>query len=112
MASRLRCVARVVARMSVVELSCCHGQGHRRLHPAAPQRLVPRECLRRDRSADGPADPAAEDRITNATSESLNRLAKLKARLAYGFRNPANQRRRVRGAGSNRAKIAVKAVLR
>jgi transposase len=34
--------------------------------------------------------------ITNATSESLNRLAKLEARLAYGFRNPENQRRRVR----------------
>ena len=34
--------------------------------------------------------------ITNATSESLNRLAKLEARLAYGFRNPASQRRRVR----------------
>jgi transposase len=34
--------------------------------------------------------------ITNATSESLNRLAKLEARLAYGFRNSANQRRRVR----------------
>ena len=34
--------------------------------------------------------------ITNATAESLNRLAKLEARLAYGFRNPLNQRRRVR----------------
>ena len=34
--------------------------------------------------------------ITNATAESLNQLAKLEARLAYGFRNPANQRRRVR----------------
>jgi Transposase len=34
--------------------------------------------------------------VTNATSESLNRLAKLETRLAYGFRNPANQRRRVR----------------
>ena len=34
--------------------------------------------------------------ITNSVSESLNRLAKLEARLAYGFRNPANQRRRVR----------------
>ena len=32
----------------------------------------------------------------NATSESLNRLAKLEARLAYGFRNPLNQCRRVR----------------
>jgi transposase len=36
--------------------------------------------------------------ITNATSQSPNRLAKLEARLAYGFRNPANQRRRVRMA--------------
>lgn len=34
--------------------------------------------------------------VTNATSESLNRLAKLEARMAYGFRNPENQRRRVR----------------
>ena len=34
--------------------------------------------------------------VTNATSESLNRLAKHEARMAYGFRNPANQRRRVR----------------
>ena len=30
------------------------------------------------------------------TAESLNRLAKLEARLAYGFSNHANQRRRVR----------------
>ena len=35
-------------------------------------------------------------RSRTPTSESLNRLAKLEARLAYGFRNPANQRRRVR----------------
>jgi hypothetical protein len=34
--------------------------------------------------------------ITNATAESLNRLANLEARLAYGFRNPRNQQRRVR----------------
>ena len=36
--------------------------------------------------------------VTNARSESLNRIAKLEARKAYGFRNPANQRRRVRTA--------------
>ena len=36
--------------------------------------------------------------ITNATAESLNRLANLEARLAYGFRNPRNQQRRVRMA--------------
>ena len=36
--------------------------------------------------------------VTNARSESLNRIAKLEARLAYSFRNPANQRRRVRMA--------------
>jgi hypothetical protein len=34
--------------------------------------------------------------VTNATSESLNRLAKLEIRQAYGFRDPMNQRRRVR----------------
>ena len=34
--------------------------------------------------------------ITNTVSGSLNRLAKLGGRLAYGFRNPVNQRRRVR----------------
>jgi transposase len=33
--------------------------------------------------------------VTNARSEALNRLAKLEARMAYSFRNPANQRRRV-----------------
>jgi len=36
--------------------------------------------------------------VTNARSESLNRIVKLEARLAYSFRNPANQRRRVRTA--------------
>jgi transposase len=36
--------------------------------------------------------------VTNARSESLNRIAKLEARNAYSFRNPANQRRRVRTA--------------
>jgi transposase len=36
--------------------------------------------------------------VTNARSESLNRIAKLEARLAYCFRNPVNQRRRVRMA--------------
>lgn len=34
--------------------------------------------------------------VTNAMSESLNRIAKLEARMAYGFRSPENQRRRVR----------------
>lgn len=34
--------------------------------------------------------------MTNATSESLHRPAKLEARQAYGFRNPLNQQRRVR----------------
>jgi transposase len=38
--------------------------------------------------------------VTNARSESLNRIAKLEARMAYSFRNPANQRRRVRIAGT------------
>jgi transposase len=41
--------------------------------------------------------------VTNAATESLNRIAKLEARLAYGFRNPASQRRRVQTA-RNRGK--------
>ncbi len=36
--------------------------------------------------------------VTNARSESLNRIARLEARMAYSFRNPVNQRRRVRMA--------------
>jgi transposase len=47
--------------------------------------------------------------VTNARSESLNRIAKLEARQAYSFRNPANQRRRVRTActrGNRRAQDA------
>jgi hypothetical protein len=37
--------------------------------------------------------PAVLTRVTNATSKSLNQLAKPEVRLAYGFRNPASQRR-------------------
>jgi transposase len=37
-------------------------------------------------------------KITNAKHEGLNRVIKLEARLAYGFRNPANQRLRSRCA--------------
>lgn len=36
--------------------------------------------------------------VTSARSESLNRIAKLEARMACSFRNPASQRRRVRMA--------------
>lgn len=36
--------------------------------------------------------------ITNATSEGINRLIKLEARNAFGFRNPINQRLRSRCA--------------
>jgi transposase len=35
---------------------------------------------------------------SNGKSEALNRIAKLEARQAYGFRNPASQRRRVKMA--------------
>jgi transposase len=42
--------------------------------------------------------------VTNARSESLNRIAKLEARLAYSFRNPASQRRRVRIACTRNAR--------
>ena len=46
--------------------------------------------------------PAIEAAIvtgySNARSEGYNRLAKHEGRNAFGFRNPANQRRRIRWA--------------
>lgn len=42
--------------------------------------------------------------VTNAKSEALNRLAKLEARMAYSFRNPANQHRRVQIACARTAR--------
>src|SRR5262249_23631015 len=36
--------------------------------------------------------------VSNAKSEGLNRVLKLEGRKAYGFRNPINQRRRLRYA--------------
>lgn len=48
--------------------------------------------------------------VTNAKSESLNRIAKLEARNAYSFRNPASQRRRVRTACNRTARRQSQAV--
>nr|WP_255342357.1 transposase [Nocardiopsis sp. CNT312] len=42
--------------------------------------------------------------ITNAASEGNNRLIKLEARNAFGFRNRANQRLRSRCATTRRAR--------
>src|SRR5512135_1990898 len=42
--------------------------------------------------------------ITNAKSEGYNRVVKLDARNAYGYRNPANQRLRTRSATTRRAR--------
>ena len=38
--------------------------------------------------------------VSNAKSEGVNRIVKLVACIAYGFRNPVNQRRRVRYAAT------------
>jgi transposase len=43
-------------------------------------------------------------RITNATSEGINRVVKLVARNAFGFTNPINQRLRVRCTTTRRAR--------
>jgi transposase len=43
-------------------------------------------------------------RITNATSEGINRVVKLVARNAFGFTNPVNQRLRTRCATTRRAR--------
>lgn len=42
--------------------------------------------------------------ITNAASEGINRVVKLEARAAYGFRNPVNQRLRTRCATTRRGR--------
>jgi len=42
--------------------------------------------------------------ISNATSEGINRVVKLEARKAYGFRNPENQRLRIRCATTRRTR--------
>jgi transposase len=43
-------------------------------------------------------------KLTNAASEGSNRVVKLDARNAYGYRNPANQRLRTRCATTRRAR--------
>lgn len=43
--------------------------------------------------------------ITNAASEGNNRIIKLEARNAYGFRNPTNQRLRSRTATTRQARV-------
>ncbi len=44
--------------------------------------------------------------ITNAATEATNRTVKTTARIAYGFRNLDNQRRRVRFACTRRHRRA------
>lgn len=43
-----------------------------------------------------PIIAAIETGLCNAHSEGYNRIVKHIGRIAFGFRNPANQRRRVR----------------
>lgn len=49
-------------------------------------------------------EPLLATGITNAASEGFNRVVKLDARNAYGYRNPANQRLRTRCATTRRAR--------
>ena len=49
-------------------------------------------------------DAFLRTKITNAKSEGYNRVVKLDARNAYGYRNPANQRLRTRCATTRRAR--------
>jgi len=49
-------------------------------------------------------------KITNARSEGYDRVVKLDARNAFGYRNPANQRLRTRCATIRRARGCLTAV--
>jgi transposase len=44
--------------------------------------------------------------LSNARSEGYNRIVKHVGRIAFGFRNPANQRRRVRWACTRQSRRA------
>jgi transposase len=46
--------------------------------------------------------------VTNAASEGVNRLIKLEARNAFGFRHPVNQRLRSRSASIRTARRQAK----
>ena len=48
-------------------------------------------------------------RVTNAATEGTNHLIKDAARIAFGFRNLDNQRRRVRFACTRRHRLATAA---
>lgn len=50
--------------------------------------------------------------ITNAKGEGCNRVVKLDARNAYGYRNPANQRLRTRCATTRRARGCLEATVK
>lgn len=54
----------------------------------------------------GPMILAIETGLSNARSEGYNRIVKHVGRIAFGFRNPENQRRRVRWACTRQSRRA------
>ena len=52
----------------------------------------------------GPIIAALQTGLTNARTEGYNRIVKHVGRIAFGFRNPDNQRRRVRWACTRRSR--------
>ncbi|MCB0949642.1 MAG: ISL3 family transposase [Mycobacterium sp.] len=52
----------------------------------------------------GPIIAALQTGLTNARTEGYNRIVKHIGRIAFGFRNPDNQRRRVRWACTRRSR--------
>ena len=51
-----------------------------------------------------PIIAAVHTGLTNARTEGYNRIVKHVGRIAFGFRNPNNQRRRVRWAYTRRSR--------
>jgi hypothetical protein len=51
-----------------------------------------------------PVIAALQTGLTNARTEGYNRIVKHIGRIAFGFRNPDNQRRRVRWACTRRSR--------
>jgi transposase len=90
--------------LRAVFTATCAGQVRDRLHrffswcaahDHIPELVTLAETISRWRE---PIAAAILLKVSNAASEGTNRVIKLVARIAFGFRNPANQRRRSRYA--------------
>ncbi len=104
-----------IAKELLRELFSCSDRGGLRYEIAAAMERFYRFCaactvpevIRFARTIEAwqaPIIAALQTGLTNARSEGYNRIVKHVGRIAFGFRNPDNQRRRVRWACTRRSR--------